>query len=323
VFFGADMNGHGHGLAQTALGGLTRAPKTIDLALGDVLGGSTPFKSIQLGVLSRDTSVSAINSWTRTPVITDPARAFEILRTGSSLYGTGFDQQQKQLSINLKAVQQLQQQLSNFASTRLQANQDAIAELQAELSPGGFGPDCDLQQQSWPTGSINPNDGQQFTRLWELQTNNAVTAIKCGLTHVVTMLMGNDEEDFVATGFNYSYAQAANGFPGSAEYTAYRAYLSQRLTHLIQQLQTNTDINGAPLLDSTLVVQVTNMADTSDNTGINAPFMFAGGGSSIRKGQVLRAAEHTQIMDTVALAVGAYGIIAPYSSQGPIPGVVV
>jgi hypothetical protein len=220
-------------------------------------------------------------------------------------------------------VQQLQQQLSNFASTRLQANQDAIAELQAELSPGGFGPDCDLQQQSWPTGSINPNDGQQFTRLWELQTNNAVTAIKCGLTHVVTMLMGNDEEDFVATGFNYSYAQAANGFPGSAEYTAYRAYLSQRLTHLIQQLQTNTDINGAPLLDSTLVVQVTNMADTSDNTGINAPFMFAGGGSSIRKGQVLRAAEHTQIMDTVALAVGAYGIIAPYSSQGPIPGVVV
>ncbi|MDR7090477.1 DUF1552 domain-containing protein [Cellvibrio fibrivorans] len=323
VFFGADMNGHGHGLAQTALGGLTRAPKTIDLALGDVLGGSTPFKSIQLGVLSRDTSVSAINSWTRTPVITDPARAFEILRTGSSLYGTGFDQQQKQLSINLRAVQQLQQQLSNFASTRLQANQDAIAELQAELSPGGFGPDCDLQQQSWPTGSINPNDGQQFTRLWELQTNNAVTAIKCGLTHVVTMLMGNDEEDFVATGFNYSYAQAANGFPGSAEYTAYRAYLSQRLTHLIQQLQTNTDINGAPLLDSTLVVQVTNMADTSDNTGINAPFMFAGGGSSIRKGQVLRAAEHTQIMDTVALAVGAYGIIAPYSSQGPIPGVVV
>lgn len=323
VFFGADMNGHGHGLAQTALGGLTRAPKTIDLALGDVLGGSTPFKSIQLGVLSRDTSVSAINSWTRTPVITDPARAFEILRTGSSLYGTGFDQQQKQLNINLKAVQQLQQQLGSFASTRLQTNQNAIAELQAELSPGGFGPGCDLQQQSWPGESINPNDGQQFTRLWELQTNNAVTAIKCGLTHVVTLLMGNDEEDFIATGFNYSYALAANGFPGSTEYTAYRAYLSQRLSHLIQQLQTNTDINGAPLLDSTLVVQVTNMADTSDNTGINAPFMFAGGGSSIRKGQVLRITEHTQIMDTVALAVGAYGIIAPYSSQGPIPGVVV
>lgn len=323
VFFGADMNAYGHGLAQTALGGLTRAPKTIDLALGDVLGGSTPFKSIQLGVLSRDTSVSAVNSWTRTPVVTDPARAFEILRTGSSLYGTGFDQQQKQLNINLKAVQQLQQQLGSFASTRLQANQDAIAELQAELSPAGFGPGCDLQQQTWPAESINPNDGQQFTRLWELQTDNAVTAIKCGLTHVVTMLMGNDEEDFVATGFNYSYAQAANGFAGSVEYTAYRAYLSQRLTHLIQQLQTTTDINGIPLLDSTLVVQVTNMADTSDNSGTNAPFMFAGGGSSIRTGQVLRVAEHTQIMDTVALAVGAYGIIAPYSSQGPIPGVVV
>lgn len=323
VFFGADMNAYGHGLAQTSLGGLTNAPKTIDLALGDVLGVNTPFKSIQLGVLSSDTSVSAINSWTRTPVITDPLRAFDILRTGSAFYQTDFNQQQKQLDINLKAVQQLQQQLDGFASTRLQANQDAITELQAELSPGSFGPGCDLQTQSWPAESINPNDGQQFTRLWELQTNNAVTAIKCGLTHVVTMLMGNDNEDFIATGFNYSYAMSANAFPTSNEYTAYRAYLSARLSYLIQQLKTTTDINGMPLLDSTLVVQVTNMADTSNNSGANAPFMLAGGGSSIRKGQVLRASSHTQILDTVALAVGAYGIIAPYSSEGPIPGVVV
>lgn len=325
VFFSnTAMDGFaGHGLPQTALGGLTKAPKTIDLALGDALGGNTPFKSIQLGVLSRDTSVSAVSNWTRTPVITDPARAFEILRTGSALYGTGFNQQQKQLDINLKAVQQLQQQLGNFAGARLQANQDAITQLQAELSPEGFGPGCDLQQQSWPAESINPNDGQQFTRLWELQTNNAVTAIKCGLTHVVTLLMGNDEEDFVATGFNYSYATAANAFPSPREFIAYRAYLSQRLAHLIQQLQTTTDINGIPLLDSTLVVQVTNMGDTSVNTSYDAPFMIAGGGSAIRRGQVVRAPLHTQVLDTVAQAMGLYGTIAPYSAAGPVAGVVV
>jgi hypothetical protein len=102
VFFSnTDMDGFGgHGLPQNSLGGLTTAPKTIDLALGDVLGGNTPFKSIQLGVLSSDTSISTVNNWTRTPVITDPMRAFEILRTGSALYGTGFNQQQKQLDIN-------------------------------------------------------------------------------------------------------------------------------------------------------------------------------------------------------------------------------
>lgn len=325
VFFAdTSMDGFaGHGLPQNSLGGLTKAPKTIDLALGDVLGGNTPFSSIQLGVLSADSSISAVNNWTKRPAITDPAQVFEILRNGQASSNPVLLQQQKQFEINLKAVQQLQQQLGGFAGQRLQANQDAITQLQAESSAGGYGPGCDLRQYAWTHEAINPHDGQNFTRLWELQTSNAVTAIRCGLTRVVTMLMGNDDDNFTATGFNYSYAQAANAFSTYREYIAYRAYFSQRLAYLIQQLQTTTDINGAPLLDSTLVVQVTNMGDTSNNTATNAPFMIAGGGSAIRRGQVVKAPLHTQVLDTVALAVGAYGLIAPYSAAGPIAGVVV
>lgn len=325
VFFSrTDMDGFaGHGLPQNSLGGLTKAPKTIDLALGDALGGNTLFSSIQLGVLSGDTSISAVNNWTRTLVIKDPAQVFEIMRSVQTSNNPALQQQHKQLEINLKAVQQLQQQLGGFASARLQANQDAITQLQAEIPTGGYAPGCDLQQQTWPSETINPNVGQNFTRLWELQTSNAVTAIKCGLTRVVTMLMGGDEENFIATGFNYTYAEAANAFGTMREYIAYRAYFSQQLTYLIQQLKTTTDINGAPLLDSTLVVQVTNMGNTSDNTGYNAPFMFAGGGSSIRRGQVVTAPLHTQVLDTVAQAVGLYGKIPAYSTAGPIAGVVV
>ena len=325
VFFSrTDMDGFaGHGLPQNSLGGLTKAPKTIDLALGDVLGGNTLFSSIQLGVVSGDTSISAVNNWTRTPVIKDPAQVFEIMRSVQTSNNPALQQQHKQLEINLKAVQQLQQQLGSFAGARLQSNQDAVTQLQAEIPAGGYAPGCDLQQQAWPAESINPNDGQHFTRLWELQTGNAVTAIKCGLTHVVTLLMGGDEENFTATGFNYSYAASANAFGGMQEYIAYRAYFSQQLTYLIQQLKTTTDINGAPLLDSTLVVQVTNMGNTSDNSGYNAPFMFAGGGSSIRRGQVVTAPLHTQVLDTVVQAVGLYGKIPAYSTAGPIAGVVV
>lgn len=312
----------GHGLPQTALGGLTKAPKTIDLALGDVLGGNTTFSSIQLGVVSSDTSISAVNNWTRTPVITDPARVFEILRSGQASDNPALRQQHKQLEINLKAVQQLQQQLGSFANTRLQTNKDAIQQLQAEISSTSTLPGCDLQQQSWTAETIYPNDGSKFTRLWELQTNNAITAIKCGLTRVVTLLMGGDQEDFVATGFTTSYAQVANT-GNMAEYLRYRAYMTSLLANLIQQLQTTTDSNGIPLLDSTLVVQVTNMGDTAINTGTDAPFMFAGGGSSIRRGQVVTAPLHTQVLDTVVQAVGLYGKIPAYSTAGPIAGVVV
>lgn len=325
VFFSrTDMDGFaGHGLPQNSLGGLTKAPKTIDLALGDVLGSNTPFSSIQLGVVSGDTSISAVNNWTRTPVIKDPAQVFEVLRNVQTSNNPALQQQHKQLEINLKAVQQLQLQLGSFASARLQSNQDAITQLQAEIPAGGYAPGCDLQQQAWPAESLNPNDGQHFTRLWELQTSNAVTAIKCGLTRVVTLLMGSDQEDFIVPGFNFTYAAAANAFGTMREYIAYRAYFSQQLTYLIQQLKTTTDINGAPLLDSTLVVQVTNMGNTNENSGYNAPFMFAGGGSSIRRGQVVTAPLHTQVLDTVAQAVGLYGKIPAYSTAGPIAGVVV
>lgn len=324
VFFSnTDMEGYaGHGLPQNSLGGLTKSFKTIDLALGEVIGGTTPFSSIQLGVLAGNTSVSSAN-WKKSLVISDPTRAFEILRSVQASNNPELQKQRTQLEINLRAAQQLQQQLGGFADARLQANVDAIAQLQADLPIGGYGPSCDLQQHAWPDEAINPNDGQAFTRLWELQTGNAVTAIRCGLTRVVTMIMGNDEDDFTATGFNYTYAAAANAFGTDREYTAYRAYLSERLAYLIQQLKITTDINGAPLLDSTLVVQVTNMGDTSINIGSNAPFMIAGGGNAIQRRQVVKAPLHTQVLDTVALAMGAYGIIAPYSAAGPIPGVVV
>lgn len=323
VFFSqTDMDGFvGHGAPQASLGAFS-ARKTIDLALGDALGGSTLFSSMRLGVLSQGQTISATDQWVRSyPVLSDPRQAFEaMLAAQQSIIAT--QQQYKQLEINLKAVQQLQLQLGTFANARLQDNERALKQLLGDLSSGGYAPGCDLQQVAWPDVAINPNDGKQFTQLWEMQSNNAITAIKCGLTRVVTMMMGNDEENFLVTDLDYPLGQAANAYPTMREFIAFRAYFSQRLAYLIQQLKTTTDINGVPLLDSTLVVQVTNMGNTSDNTGSNAPFMFAGGGSSIHRGQVVRGYTHSRVLDTVAQALGVYGIIPPYSKEGPLADVV-
>lgn len=324
VFFsGADMNYSGHGLAQTALGAFS-APKTLDLALADVIGGQSLLSSMRLGVLSTDTSISAVNQWNiRRDVITDPVRAFDLMRSQQAAHAPlDIQAQQKQLEINLKAIQALQSQLGSFASTRLQSNLDAISQLQSEITPPGFFPGCDLQQIPDTAGAVSTTNPSNLNILWERQADNAVTAIKCGITRVVTLLMGGDDENIIPTGFNYNLAQAANSFP-SSEFVRFRAALTGLFAQLIQKLQTTTDINGVPLLDSTLVVQVTNMADTSDNTGYDAPFMFAGGGSRIRRGQVAAVRNHGQVLDTVAQAMGVYGMIPAYSQEGPAPGVVV
>ena len=76
------------------------------------------------------------------------------------------------------------------------------------------------------------------------------------------MQMGSDAADFSVTGFSEQYHSAIHG--GSFDnYAAYRAYFTERVAHLIRRLREEDDPAGGKLIDSTLVVQVTDMGDKS------------------------------------------------------------
>ncbi|WP_428241711.1 hypothetical protein, partial [Gynuella sp.] len=106
-------------------------------------------------------------------------------------------------------------------------------------------------------------------------------------------------------------------------YAEYRTYFSERMAHLIERLKTEDDPNGGKMIDSTLVVQVTDMGDGGSHTGVDAAFMFAGGGSAVNRGTIIPADNHHQLLDTAAEYMGVHGVISSYSGTGPVSGVLV
>lgn len=308
------------GLVQRTLGAFN-APSTIDLSLAAALGQTSPFSYLHLGVVSDLESISAYNTWNLThDTIIDPRRAFGLM-ADSQIGDNGIEQMRKSLQVNSAAVARLQTKLGDFAAPRLQQNLAALNQMQAELG-SNYPAGCDLKQTVWPANIINPNDGRNFSQLMDLQIDNISVALRCNLTRVITLQMGTQDGNFILDNFQIPYNQAIQGGAYST-HIAYRTYFSQQLAKLILKLKNTSDLNGNPLLDSTLVVQVTSSGDEAQHLGSDAPFMIAGGGNSIDKGRVVTAPLHTQVLDTVAQAMGVYGTIPAYSTEGPISGVVI
>ena len=181
-----------------------------------------------------------------------------------------------------------------------------------------------------PMGCSNPvynpdnlSDEQvdsEFTNLFALQTENAILALKCDITRIVTIQMGSDSADFSVTGFSDQYHSAVHS--GNLDYyAAYRAYFTERVAHLIRRLREEDDPAGGKLIDSTLVVQVTDMGDGSAHTATDAAYMFAGGGSAVNRGNIVSVPNNFRLLDTVAQYMGVYGVISGYDPNGPASGI--
>jgi len=91
--------------------------------------------------------------------------------------------------------------------------------------------------------------------------------------------------------------------------------LSAKLAYLIQLLEVVRDDNNQSLLETTLIVHVTDDGDGRDHIGTNAPYLIAGGKNIFRNGAVLDAKNATQhdLMDSLADAYGLEDV--KYGSQ--------
>jgi hypothetical protein len=112
---------------------------------------------------------------------------------------------------------------------------------------------------------------------------------------------------------------------GGFHFANYRIALTEKLTYLINKLKTTDDGYGGKMIDSTLLVHVTDMSDGMNHEGDDAPFMLAGGGSAIKRGQVVSTAgaSHYRLLDTTALYMGVSGSIKAYDGAGPLSGILV
>ena len=329
-----DSEAGGHGLTFRVLGAFNGNGTTVDNVLAQSsIGNTSRFSSLRLGVISNsaagatlDTSISSTNIWTQSTYSSNPRTVFNTLFNGGANVGGGTAttaqlQQQKIYDMNLVTLQKIRNQLSATERLRADENIAAIEKLKSDLNSASGPISSGCSNPSWNNygaTDADPMEGKHFTQLFDQQARNAALALACNLTKVVSIQMGTDGSNFAATGFNDTLHGSIHGGV-HANYVAQRAYLSARVRSLIDILKTTTDEAGRPLFESTLIVQLSDMANGSDHTGKDAPLMMASGNAKFNGGRVIAANTHTQLLDTAAQAIGLTGY-TPYSA-GAVAGV--
>jgi hypothetical protein len=327
---GVNMSNPGHGLTSKALG--SDKTMTLDMYLARTMGQVTPYSQVQLGVLSNGFGSISRYNWNEPAYEDNPLNAFNRLFGGGSIVTEDLATRQKRsvLDSNLEALNLMQNRLGSFEKARLDEHADAIRRIETRLSTvsqsesGGV---C-----STPSFNANGFDGAadnavNFDTIADLQSDIAVLAMKCDLTRVTSIMFGNHQCDFIVpeAGVDTNFHQSIHGRPVE-DYTQYRAYFTSKLRYLIQKLADTEDMDGNSLLDNTILLTVSDMADARAHAGENVPYMLAGGGGGIlNTGRflTLNGVDYNSLLDTVAQAVGVDVESGSYEQygNGPISGI--
>ncbi len=327
---GVNLDSPGHGFPSKGLG--TNRNATVDVHLARTLGRATPFSHLQLGVISNGFgSVSRFNG--NEPAFEDsPYNAFERLFGAGAPSNVDIDTQRKLgvLDRNLETLNQMRKSLGGFERSRFDEHTAAIERIEDRLkasamTPGGA--ECIMPVFNQDNISVDVRRDVNFDAIATLQCDIITLALKCDLTRVVSLMFGNNSCDWTVpqSGVNTSYHGSIHARPAE-HYAQYTAYFTKKLAYLIKNLSETTDMDGNTLLDNTILMTCTDMADARSHSGDNVPYILAGGGGgTLNTGRFLslNGVSHNRILDSVAQAAGIDVNDGEYERHrdGPVGGI--
>lgn len=337
VFFSDVLvtGGGGHGYTQKTLGA-TKNKDTIDVALSDTLGSNSPFPHLLLGTQSNvgNQGGASQRNYQNIAYQDNPIATFNRIFGGVTGGGSGGGsvdtlQAQSVLDVQKAEIAQLKTFLGVEEQVRLDTHLASIQRLEQRLASGSTAPPV---SGSNPADSFNPsnfiydpNDHSTFTRVADLQVDLAVLALQMNQSRVISVMFGNHDSNHSVPELDWAdtYHNSIHGSAhlGRGPYTETRTHLTRRLAYLLEQLKATPDEFGNPLLDSTLVVHVTDMGDGDSHTTTGAPMFLAGGGAAVNRGQLSTCGEHVNMFDTAAELLGMTGVVPRYG-DGPLTGII-
>jgi len=277
----------GHGLTQLILSsGFTG--DSYDVAMGQALGPDRPFQYINLGVHSNGHGTLTRQGNSAVPFQDNPFNAFNLFfGEGASMGGNGGqDATTSVLDAHAAAANAIRTKLAGYEVERVDQHLDAISDTQRRLadlssnSDGGGSVGC----AAAPNASEFALNFENFTRQAELQADIIVAALSCGLTSSASLAFGNHQSEFSLPGLNFTglyHNSIHGGSNGQANYPFYvemRARLGEYSAYVIDRLR------AQGILDSTVVVETTDMGHADLHSRDDVPMMIAGGGSAINRG---------------------------------------
>lgn len=299
----------GHGLMPLILSDGWNGD-TYDVFMGRQLGPDMPFTYMNFGVHSNGHGVITREGNTTVPFQDNPFNAFNLL------FGSGVSSNSKTdiMDAHVAAANAIKTKLANYEVERLDQHLEAISETRRRLNELSGGGSC----PSVPNATEFPLIFATFSQQAKLQADILVSALACGLTRSCSIAFGNHQGEFSIPELNYQgiYHQSihggSDGLPNYPYYVEMRSHLGSLSAYVIERLR------DEGLLNSTVVVEVTDMGHADLHSSNDVPMLIAGGGSAINRGVSTAGSGYDQ-RDMLHTAASACGVALPYGDT--IPGI--
>lgn len=289
--------------------GTVRAGVSADQLAARALGGSTPLRSLQLGMEGAAGSgaceegfacayaeaISWADASTPLPQITDPTAIFDRLVQGADPRATEAERARRQarrtsvLDTLLDEAGSLQRQLARADRVRLDQYLTSVRELERRVEVLQRLPACTA-----PAPDLSPPLGVESAV--ELMTDLMVLALTCDQTRVVSFMLGNGQSgrsfDFLGTrGGHHEISHHGGDAERQADLQIIDTWEVERLASFLSRLAATPEGEGS-LLDATAVVFGAGIGDGDSHDPEDLPMLVAG-----RAGGALRPVGHLRAQD--------------------------
>lgn len=311
LFNGCSSNVGGHGNTFKCLGD---SGSTLDSQLEDVLGVSTPFGSMRVGAeCNTGQGVVSKKNGNDSSFTDNPNAVFDRLFGGEVPDDAQAAIGKSILDRSRAELNAIRSKLGSLEKERMDEHEVAIQALERRLESKPID-GCLNTDISWtPFGGSTTG---QFTDVSNRHCDMIAQAFKCNLTSVATLQLGTHQAEHVVpeSGHSGDYHNSIHG-AGTPAYILARKYLTERLAYLIKVLKETDDDTGTgtKLIDSTIILQVTDMGNGNAHDGSNCPFTLAGG-SNISGGRTMTGADNNSLLNTVVKALGVEGQVESFGS---------
>lgn len=343
---------HEGGIAKLLTGD---GPVSLDIFLGDELGGNTPHKSVQLGVASNFQNgakhMSFIGAGQSVAPDDNPLSAFDRLFGDlgqPEMPNPGPDWKQirstRVIDRSIDDLKRLRTTLGSTEKEKLDIHLDALQEVEAQIKGELMG---SCEEVVWNTEgfAIDPNDN--YPKTWEredhyalvgkLQMDLAVLALGCGVTNVTSLMWSHPVSptripELGTTAANHDASHYGSDLSGplAQDYITNRQFYSEQLVYLLQQMAAMPGSSGS-LLDDTIVFVGTDINDGNLHDHGDMPFLLAGrAGGQLTTGRSLdyrgsaggEDDAHSKLLVSIAnmagVAIDEFGYTG--KGTGPLPG---
>jgi hypothetical protein len=295
-----------HLLSGTQQGGCTTCPAaglaggiSVDQSIANVIGTSTKFKSLELGVQSGSSGVWAYSNYTAAnaplPLDNDPrsvfTRVFGDLGVDAAAMARLRAERKSVLDAVMSSYSALSSRLGPDDKLKVDSHLANIRDLELRLTTPGatVGGSC---MKPMDPGALNFMNNDTFPAIGKLQMDLMVMAFACDLTRVGTIQWENSVGDVRFTWLpgqnitrgHHDMSHDGDSVAQTIEWlTQINIWYSQQLAYFLGQLKAIPEGSGT-MLDNTLVFCCNELARGNVHSHDKMPYLMLGGAGGSLKG---------------------------------------